>query len=346
MASIIDQPAIRTEPEITGPVDLCDRKGDLNRPAVGFSRTPLHRCNLKGHPLRKKRWNYWAVMSERYVFSATIADIDYLGLASVYLIDFQAQRMVGKDVVLPFGGRPMPETVHADIRFKHDRLRILIEDDGQSLRMRAKAPSVKGEQVRADIAISRPTGHETLNVVIPWSGSRFQFTSKQSALPASGAVQLGGEEFVFEEGSSFAVLDYGRGVWPVQTFWNWGAGSGVQDGRVVGLNLGGGWTDGTGMTENGLTIDGVLHKIHEDLRFDYDTSDFMKPWLIRSIGSDRIDLRLDPIFERAAKTDLLLLKSDVHQVFGRYSGTVRDDAGTPVAIDGLMGWVEQQDARW
>jgi hypothetical protein len=315
----------------------------LNPPAVGFSRVPLHRCNLRGHPLRKKRWSYWAVTNDRYAFSATIADVDYMGLGSVYLIDFATQRMLERTVILPFSGPPMPETVHEDVRFPDRRLRIALEDDGARVRIRSKSPSVGGAPFRADISIVRPEGHETLNVVIPWSHDRFQFTSKQNTLPAAGTVQIGDEEFVFEEGNSFAVLDYGRGVWRYNTFWNWGAGSGIQDGRRIGLNLGGGWTDGTGMTENGLCIDGRLHKVHEDLKWEYDTADFMKPWRVLS---DRVDLRLDPIFERVTKTNLLVLKSQVHQVFGHYSGTVVEDDGRAVAINGLVGWVEQQDARW
>lgn len=139
MTHTMDAPAVRTEPEITGAVDLCDGSGNLNRKAVGFSRIPLHRCNVRGHALRKKRWNYWAVTSDRYVFSATIADIDYIGLASVYLIDFETNRMIERTVSVPFGGAAMPETVYEDIRFRHKRLNLAIEDDGASVRIRAKA---------------------------------------------------------------------------------------------------------------------------------------------------------------------------------------------------------------
>ncbi len=343
MNGTVDTAPLRTEPELTEPIDLCDDRGNLNRPAVGFSRAPLHRCNLRGHPLRKKRWNYWAVTNERYAFSATIADVDYLGLASVYLIDFQTGRMIEKAVTPPLGGQPMPEAVHADVFFKDKKLQVALTDDGEAVSIRAEAPSFEGAPMNAEFAIARPQGHETLNVVIPWSHDRFQFTSKQNTLPASGRVQIDDEEFVFEEGKSFAVLDYGRGVWRYRTFWNWGAGSGVVDGRTIGLNLGGGWTDGTGMTENGLCVDGRLHKVHEDLKWGYDAADFMKPWRVQS---DRVDLRLDPIFERVTRTNLLVLKSEVHQVFGHFSGTVVGDEGESLAVKGLLGWVEQQDARW
>src|SRR5207248_1329256 len=150
-----------------------------------------------------------------------------------------------------------------------------------------------GMRLEADILVERPAGHETLNVVIPWSDAQFQFTSKQNTLPASGFVQLGEEGYEFTA-PSFGCLDYGRGVWPEHTRWNWGAASGVEGGRVVGLNLGGQWTDGTGMTENGICVDGRLTKIGEDLTFEYDANDRMKPWRIRSEGTNRVDLVFEP----------------------------------------------------
>lgn len=334
-----------SEPELTAPVDLCLPNGRLNPAAIGFSRVPVHLSNLRGHMLRKKRWNYWAITSDRYLFSATIAHLDYMALSFVYFLEFETGRFIEKSVGVPFGRVAMPETVHANTRFKHKRMRVSLEDDGAEARIRAKARSFGGSPLLADIAVTQPAGHETLNVVIPWSDNRFQFTSKQNALPAHGTVQIGDDVFEFPQGS-FAVLDYGRGVWKFSTFWNWGAASGVQDGRTIGLNLGGGWTDGTGMTENGFTVDGRLHKVHEDLDFQYNTRNLMEPWRVRTIGAQRVDLSFTPFFERIAKTDLRLLKSEVHQVFGHYDGTLFNDSGEEIAIKSLPGWVEQHDARW
>jgi hypothetical protein len=209
-----------------------------------------------------------------------------------------------------------------------------------------RALSPGNQPLLAEINVMRPPTHETLNVVIPWSNDRYQFTSKQNTLPATGTVQIGDDRYEFEAGKSWAVLDYGRGVWRYRTFWNWGAASGIQDGRAIGLNLGGGWTDGTGMNENGVCIDGRLHKIHDDLEFTYDPTNFRRPWSIETHATDTISLTFTPFFERTAKTDLLLLKSEVHQVFGHYSGAITTDDGTRHDVRDLLGWVEQHDARW
>jgi hypothetical protein len=335
------------EPEITNPVMLCTAKGRLRRKSVGWSRQPLHTCNISGHWLRRKKWNYWAITSDKYLFSVTLGNLDYLGIVFVYFLDFETKRFIEQTVTAPLGiGCEMPNTVEAPIDFRSKKMNVLLDDTLRSVGIHVDAPQFGRGPLAADIAVTRPAGHETLNVVIPWSRDRFQFTSKQNTLPASGTVCIGDDEYVFEEGKSFAVLDYGRGVWKYDCFWNWGAGSGLQDGHVVGLNLGGGWTDGTGMTENGICVDGRLTKIGDDLEFTYDESDYMRPWAVRTRGSDMVDLKLVPFFERVAKTNLLVMKSEVHQVFGHYSGTVTAEGGEKIAIDGLVGWVEQHQARW
>ena len=60
----------------------------------------------------------------------------------------------------------------------------------------------------------------------------------------------------------------------------------------------------------------------------------------------RLDLEFVPFLERVAKTNLLVITSAVHQMFGRYRGTVRADDGEVIAIDGLIGFAEEHHARW
>ena len=94
---------VYTEPELTAPVDLCDSDGNLNPAAIGWSRNPLHNCNLKGHWPRKKRWNYWAIVSPTHLFSITLSNVDYLGLPFVYILDFKTKDFAEKTLLIPFG---------------------------------------------------------------------------------------------------------------------------------------------------------------------------------------------------------------------------------------------------
>jgi hypothetical protein len=334
------------EPELTSPIDLCGADGLLDPSAIGWSRHPLHRCNL-GPPLeRKKKWNYWAVTSNDLLFSATIADIERFQLGGAYIYHRATKRHIEKTVVAGPETIAIPEIVGGDMVIDHRDMRVSLTDEGTGTRIRVAAADFGGQQLEADIVVERPAGHETLNVVIPWSDRQFQYTSKQNTLPASGYVQLDDERIEFAQ-PAFGCLDYGRGVWPEHTVWNWGAASVVQDGRTIGLNLGGQWTDGTGMTENGICVDGRLTKISEDLIFDFDHDDLMKRWRVRSAATERIDLLFEPEFVRVAETG----KRDgfftyARQAFGCYSGVIDPDGGEPIEIRDVFGWIEDHEAKW
>ncbi len=333
-------------PEITKDVLLCDAEGRLNPEAVGWSRRPLHVCNLKGRWPRRKRWDYWCITSDRFFFSATVACMDYLSLGSVHLLDCSSRRLVEQTVIKPLTGAPeMPETVHGEIRLRHKGLALTFRSEKSTVRIAATAEDCGGRRLSADLEVARPPEHETLNVVVPWNARTFQFTSKQHDLPTRGTIVWGDESFCCEPDIALACLDFGRGIWPYRTTWNWAAFSGRSGHDVVGLNMGAQWTDGTGTNENGIVLNGRLHKLFEDVRFDYDRSDFTKPWRMRTASGDTIDLTFVPFLERVSRTNLLVLRSEVHQVFGHYTGLLRAGDRT-VRVSDVPGWAEEHVARW
>lgn len=344
--TVTTAPVLRNEPELTAPVLLCGPDGLLNREAVGWSRHPLHACNLPASLARKKKWNYWAVTSNDLLFSATIADIEILQLAGAYMFDRRTRRHVEKTVIQPPNTIAIPETVSGDMVIEHPEMRVVLTDEGPGTRIRVEADNFGGMRLEADIVVERPEGHETLNVVIPWTDVQFQYTSKQNTLPASGFMQLGNERLEFAQ-PAYGCLDYGRGVWPEHIVWNWGSASGVQGGRTVGLNLGGKWTDGTGMAENGLCIDGRLTKLSENLVFDYSPTAMMKPWRVRSAVTDRVDLLFEPEFMRVSESGRRDgFFSSAHQMFGCYSGHITPDGEAPIELRHLFGWIEEHEACW
>jgi len=340
--------ALYHEPELTAPVNLCDAHGNLNPDAVGWSRQPLHDCNLRGHWPRKKRWNYWAIVSETHLFSVTLSNIDYLGLPFIYFLDFQTKEFTEKTLLKPFGaGIQLPQRVDGDVIYKDQAMPISMVDTVQGTRLSVGCPDFGGKPLQADFIVHRPLGHESLNVVIPWSSKRFQFTSKQNTLPTEGTLQWGDEVIYFDKDDTFACLDLGRGMWPFECFWNWSSFSTrLPDGKTVGINLGAGWTDGTGMNENALCVDGRLTKLSEDINFDYDTHNFMSPWHLHTSITDRVNLIFTPFYERVAKTDALLIRSEVHQMIGKFHGTLKSDESDPIQVDYAIGWAEDHHARW
>lgn len=367
-----------SEPEITAPVDLVRADGRTLDPAArGWSRRPLHRANLRGGWGRTKRWDYWAILAGDLVVSSVYADVDYLGLADVWWVDLATGETGGHGIVAP-GARgihlpDVPGSAALHVTRRGFGLDITDDADGTT-HLRASWRDRGGAPGSLEARVLLPDGHESLNVVIPWTDRRFQYTSKHQARPAHGTLVVGDRSWTFgvdggeveggveeraaerrgaEGGAAEAwgVLDVGRGRWPYRTRWNWGGGAGHAAGgstgsdAVIGLQLGGKWTEGTGFTENGVLVDGVLTKIGRELEWTYDWSHPMEPWHVRDPGG-QIDLELAPRHDKHSRIELGVLGTETHQVFGRWSGTVVDDAGATYELAGIDGFAEESRSRW
>lgn len=336
-----------SEKEILEGVDLCNKSGALNPRSIGWARKPMVNCNLSGHWLRKKKWNYWGITSPECLFSVTIANLDYMGLVSIYFLDFKTKQFIEKSVMTPFGkGCAMPQVVHETVLFDHSKMSVAMIQEKGYTHIVAACKNFNGVAMKADLKLFSPIGHETLNVVVPWNEKQFQFTSKQECLPVDGWVQIGDQVYQCQPEESFACLDFGRGIWPYRVKWNWASASGIVNNRSVGLNLGGKWTDGTGSNENCLVVDGKIVKLSEDVLFEYDQRNFMKQWKIKTSISSRVDITFTPFYERISKVNLFILMSEVHQLIGYFSGSITTDRNEIIIIDQLLGWVEEHSGKW
>lgn len=335
------------ERELTAPVALCLPNGRLNPAAVGWTRHPL--VDTSGIARgrfgwgRNKRWEYWGVTSPTHIVGITVSSLDYASLHQLWVKD----RRTGEEIDLVAigalsGSATLPPTLgDSSARTRTSKLTIDIDDlDARTPATRLRAVSAR---VTVDIVAEKPAGHEAMGVVVPWNDRLFQYTVKDVARPAHGTVTVDGVTHALTRGETWAVLDHGRGRWPYSMTWNWGAASGVVDGRTIGLQLGGKWTVGTGSTENALSVDGRLTKYSDELVWEYSQTDYLSPWRIRG---EALDLVFTPEFDRSSRMNMLVIGSETHQCFGNYSGTAVDENGATVRIDGLYGWAEHVHNRW
>jgi hypothetical protein len=338
------------ERELTEPVDLCTPDGAaLNPAARGWSRRPLHRANLDGRPGRNKRWDYWAVLAGDLVVSAVYADVDHLGLADVWWADLVTGESGGHGIAVPAEAVELPERPGtAPLTVDRDGLDLRIVDDDAGTRLVAAWHERDGRAGRLDVTVGLPAGHESLNVVVPWSDDLFNYTSKHQARPVAGELVVGGHRRVVGEpegAEAWGVLDVGRGRWPSEITWNWAGGAGRSGRHVVGLQMGGKWTEGTGVTENGVIVDGRLTKIGAELRWDYDWDDPTAPWHVTDPGG-QLDVVLTPRFDKHSKLEGRKRGSETHQVFGTWSGRLRTDDGLELDLSGLQGFAEEARENW
>lgn len=343
--------------EIVNPGSLLDTNGRLNQ--AGWSPHPLLDCNLEQaefytglkrpfQRFRMKRWDYYAVFTPRRFFSATIADLGYAGNLFVYIMDFEQRTLHEEGLVIPLGqGIVLPRnSTEGRSHFNGQGLRLDFEAGPGYRAVSVDWPKFhEGRGVSAEFRLACPDDHESMNIVIPIEGKRFYFNRKINCLPAEGWVKYGGEEERLDPQTCLGQLDWGRGVWQYRSFWLWASSSGfLADGRRVGFNLGGGFGDTSAATENCLVLDGRVHKLGP-VNIDYDPQDYRRPW--RFLDEEgRLDLTLTPFIERVARTDLKIIFSEVHQMFGHYAGQAIANDGEEIHIEGLVGFAEEHQARW
>lgn len=344
--------------EIDRPVDLCLPDGRVNPAALGWSRRPLHRANLRGWG-RTKRWEYWAIITPRYAISLTAASADYAGLYGLYVLDRATDTVTAADTLAPFalGARFSPEAPRANgrgarqVSVRTRRMSIVTDELGDA------GTGTTGTWVRAsagslglDLTMPCPPGHEALATVASWSSRRFQYSVKDVARPVGGVIRLGGITDTIDPGSGVAILDHGRGRWPYRSAWNWAAG-GAPDGKS-GIQLGGSWSGATGgsdsqadapFSDNALLHHGRIQPIAERLAWGYDRHDWMLPW---AISGERVQARFHPFHVHRTQLNLGVVALRICRAFGTFSGRARAETGEWVDLDGLSGVAEEARHRW
>lgn len=327
--------------ELTDAVDLADASGRLKAEAVGWSRQPVHRLAFAAGVSRVHAFDYWCVTNDEVALSIVVADVGFAGFALVSVQELAGGSPTERIYVRPRGlPSPMPAGPDGDLSFEARRLAM----DVGPRRLAATARTLTGTRIDFDLAIERPPGHETINLVVPWSVEQFHFTSKQQALSVRGELRVGDRVYRFSpEANGFACRDFGRGRWPNGVDWCWSFCSTRVDGHVLGFNLGANWTDGTGVNENGLVIDGRVHKLDDLVDVEHDRRDPKKPWRIRTRTSKRVDLSFTPVTLRKVTIPPLIR---LRQCMGHYHGTVVDDAGRSLRLDGALGLSEAFRGRW
>jgi hypothetical protein len=341
--------------QITTPGPLLNAAGRLAQ--VGWSPQPLLDCNLEAarfyalRPfqfLRLKRWDYYAVFTPRRFFSATIADLGYAGNIFVYTLDFASGELHEEGLVVPLSkGVILPrdsQQGESSYTGKGVTLRFGVKPGERQVLV--DWPAFHGGRgIRADLRLDCPPQHESMTIAIPIGEKRFYYNRKINCLPVSGLLRYGEVQEELLPSESLASLDWGRGVWDYRSFWNWASASGfLSDGRRIGLNLGCGFGDLSAATENCLVLEGRVHKL-DQVSFVYNPADYAQPWKFTD-NEGRLDLDFVPFKDRTTTTDLGVIYSQVHQMFGRYSGFAIADNGERLEIEALTGFAEEHQARW
>lgn len=333
---------------------LLDESGNLVQSGYNtYLSREYNRSDIKASSLRIKEWDYYYVGNNRYGIALTIADNSYMGLISVSVLNFIDSVSHTKSVMtlFPMGKTNLPSTSKiGNVGFKNNKVEIAFQNDGKKRQLTCKMKNFKDDlDFSCDIVLFNEP-EDTMVIATPFEKKQhFYYNQKINCLQAVGKAKVGNKEYFFDDQYSYGVLDWGRGVWTYRNTWYWASLSSVLDsGVTIGFNLGYGFGDTSNATENMIFCNGKAYKteqvtfhIPKDEKGRYD---YLKPWEFTS-SDKRINLTFTPILDRHDDTNLLVLKSLQHQVFGKFSGKLVLDNET-ITITDLVGFAERVTNWW
>ena len=343
--------------EITRRLPLLDSVGELTEPGYAKKLLPVYRRkDIRAGKLRIKEWDYYLVTNGHVGLALTIADNGYMGLDSISLLNFDEGWEITKSPMrlLPCGKTGLPETSeYGDSGIVGKNYSLHFKNDGRGKRILIAQMKNFGPEgsLYAKVELTDEP-EESMVIATPFQKpGHFYFNQKINCLRASGSVTYGynGKTYLFDPADSFAVLDWGRGVWTYQNTWYWGSASGLAEGVPFGWNIGYGFGDTAAATENMLFYQGKAHKLsHVTFHIPGENQGkerYMEPWKLTS-DDGRFEMDFVPLLDRASKTSVVVIESDQHQVFGRFTGHAVLDDGTVIEVKDFFGFAEKVKNKW
>ena len=336
--------------------NLLDSKGRLVQSGYATSLVKKYdRKQIKAAKMRIKEWDYYLIYNSKYAVAITVADNSYMGMLSASVINFETKQEKTSSIIELFtnGHYKLPNTsVKGDILVKNKQATFEIKNNNKGCRkISVEYKAFDGDKALNVDLVLMDEPHESMVIATPFDKKpkAFYYNQKIVGFSAEGCVRYGDEEINFSKGDSVALLDWGRGVWTYKNTWFWSSAAGEVDGHKIGFNLGYGFGNTSNATENMAFYDGYATKL-EDVTFEIPKDekgkyDYLKPWKITS-NDGALELDFEPIINRHSDTNLLVLRSNQNQVFGKFSGKIVYNKNRIVEIKDLIGFAEVVFNKW
>lgn len=334
--------------------NLLDKKGNLVE--AGFARSLIKdydKLDVKASKWRLKEWDYYLIYNNEYGVALTLDDNYYMGMVSVSVLDFKNSNELTVSPIDFFtkGKVNMPnssKTGDAIYKNKKCNVEFLHIPNGRHLKLSMK-DFYNNQDFECDFYLEEEPS-ESMVIATPFNKKKhFYYNQKIVGFKVRGYFKVGDYVYNYNPEETVGILDWGRGVWTYKNRWYWGAGSGIVDGHMVGFNIGYGFGDTSAASENVVFYDGILHKL-ENVTFNIPVDEkgekeYTKPWTFSS-SDKRFEMDFVPVLDRASCTNLGILCSDQHQVFGKFSGKIILDDGKEIVLKDFLGFAEDVLNKW
>ncbi|HEX3803167.1 MAG TPA: DUF2804 family protein [Solirubrobacteraceae bacterium] len=294
--------------------------------------------------LRLKEWIGFTLVHPELYSSMVVQDAHYVASSEIYAYDCRsgelhqhASNALGGSLELPselFGSACSYVRPGYEIQYEFGA-----ERGTHTIRFDV-APTERAPALRGELTLDGGAASPPLSVSSRLPGGAM-YTHKR-LYPASGSIQVGAAEFVFEPSRDLAIIDEHRSFLPYRTRWLWGTFARIALDGPVGANfisrpeLPGEpeesciWTPDAGEPLAGIS-------------FAPASADPLSPWHIWS-ADGRLDVTFEPDGRKDVKHQLVVAAIDYFQLFGRYTGTLRGADRTYTLRD-VHGVCESMVAR-
>ena len=310
---------------------LLDEKGNLSEAGYAFSLVKEYdRKNIKAPKSRIKEWDYYYIGNNERGVAFTIDDNSYMGLGSVSILNFTVPSYITKSSMKAFtnGKINLPSSSkEGKTEWEDKNYHLIFNVNGKNRTIDVDVKNYQDDKpFKAHFDIYEAMD-ESMVIATPFEKpKRFYYNQKINCMIAEGYYEFGDERYEFKKENTRCVLDWGRGVWTYKNTWFWASLSTRCFDKEVGFNLGYGFGNTSAASENMLFYDGKAYKL-EDVTFNIPKDEkgeykLLEPWTFTS-SDGSINLNFTPIIDRSDLTNVLIIKSLQHQVFGTYSGTIK-----------------------
>ncbi len=326
--------------------ELLDFKSLSKKASEHFEHKGIRGISKNLFLLREKKWLWLGVFKKDFFAGFGIVNTGYIGEVFAFCVSatdqaFQTGWRVPFGLTLKYNGSLSKLVAKAKTGSRSVRF---IADSQNRFNFRFER-----EDFKANLEFTQNVS--PVAVLGDWGRvTNLAATQKAVSLSVQGEIEYPGKKVIFSPTDSFGAVDLSWGLFPYRTQWQWACVAGLNmDGKRIGLNL----CEGTyeqsschkfadsGFSENVLWVDGVPESL-DIVRFEREGSGGK----IQSTKSKKVDLTFEKVNFREHRVDLGVVRSNLKQNFGHFSGTVEDFSGRKLSIYKIPGVWEEHDALW
>lgn len=323
---------------------------------AGYSTKTVRRYDRKdiiGHKWKIKEWDYYIITDGKKAVALTVADNSYMSLVSASFLDFSkpCYKTTSEMKFFTFGKTGLPSCPEeGNIEYKSRRVQMSFTKEANRRVLECKFGDFWDKTDFECRFVLDEFPRDQMTIATPFDKPyAFYYNTKINCMRASGYCIVKGQCYDFDEQNSLGTLDWGRGIWTYKNTWYWSSlQTRLEDGRTFGFNLGYGFGDTSAASENMVFVDGIAHKLDRvvfNIPQANGKDNFMDYWTITD-NENRLNMVFKPIIDRKDVTDIGIIASKQHQVFGTFSGSVTLDDGYVLEFYDKLGFAEKVFNKW